>query len=94
MAGEEYHRYESGLSAHDLRGSEIPACLGWVLFAVIIEEGLGGGSVYRAIIGRDCQLLGCALQHSHRRRSTMLADWLGIVVQRYRTMTFVGVVCY
>ena len=54
----EYRRDRTCLVAHDFLESEIPAYLGWVLCAGIIELGWVGGSVYRARIGRDCLLLG------------------------------------
>ena len=51
-----------------------------------------GKSEYRVRTGRGCQLLGRVLHHSRHRRSTKLAEWLDIVGQRYRTMTFARVV--
>ena len=54
----EYRRDGICLVAHEFLESAIPAFLGRVLFAGIIELGWGGGSVYRARNGRGCLLFG------------------------------------
>ena len=54
----EYRRDGICLVAHDFLESEIPAYLGWVIFAGIIEFVWGGGSVYRARTGQGCLLMG------------------------------------